>query len=92
MTPARCRFCDDLAVAVFDLPRGCACFPDDRVQALCMQHIVKANDLAGMSLKVDLTVDGAFTRWWAIDLRPDNLSREMQAKARRYVADLAQEQ
>ena len=64
MTPARCRFCDDLAVAVFDLPRGCACFPDDRVQALCMQHIVKANDLAGMSLKTDLTVDGAFTRWW----------------------------
>ena len=61
--PARCHLCDDLAVAVFDLPGGCAC-SKYRVQALCMQHVVKANDRAGMSLKVDLTVGQAFTRWW----------------------------
>ena len=64
MTPARCRFCDDPPVAIFDLPGGCTVYPDDREQALCMHHANKANDRAGMSILIDLTVGQAFTRWW----------------------------
>jgi hypothetical protein len=55
------------AVAVFDMPGGCVCFPEDRKQALCMQHVVKANPLAGMELREDLTEGGAFTRWWCLE-------------------------
>ena len=33
-----CRFCGTPATVVALLGRGCACFPDDRVQALCEQH------------------------------------------------------
>lgn len=29
------------AVARYETPEGCACFPGDRVQDLCAQHIVK---------------------------------------------------
>lgn len=37
-----CRHNDGMeAVARFSTPNGCACFPDDREQDLCMQHIVK---------------------------------------------------
>lgn len=60
----KCRFCTDQAVAVFDLPLGCVCLPCDRVQALCMQHIVRATPLGGIELREDLTVGCAFTAWW----------------------------
>jgi hypothetical protein len=60
----KCRFNDSEAVAVFAMSEGCVCFPDDREQALCMQHIVRATPLGEMTLIRDLTVDGAFTRWW----------------------------
>lgn len=37
-----CRHGDgDRAVARFSTPQGCACFPEDREQDLCAQHIVK---------------------------------------------------
>lgn len=36
-----CRHCGSPAVARFKTPQGCVCFPDDREQDLCMQHIVK---------------------------------------------------
>jgi hypothetical protein len=58
-----CRFCGTPAVAVFDLDRGCFCHPEDREQALCMQHVVKASPLGEMLLQRDLT-DGTFTKWW----------------------------
>lgn len=50
-----CRFCGTPAVAVFSLDEGCACFPDDREQALCMQHIVRASPLGEMAMVRDLT-------------------------------------
>lgn len=37
----KCRHCDDHAVARYKTPQGCVCFPDDREQDLCMQHIIK---------------------------------------------------
>lgn len=49
-----CRFCGEPAVAVFRLPGGCVCFPDDREQALCPQHILRATPLAGMELMITL--------------------------------------
>ena len=38
----QCRFEDGSpAVARLSTPRGCVCFPEDREQDLCAQHIVK---------------------------------------------------
>lgn len=59
-----CRFCDDPAVAIFYLPQGCICHPEDRQQALCMQHVVKSNPIGDMALDEDLTEDNKFTDWW----------------------------
>jgi hypothetical protein len=60
---AMCRFCSD---PVFELSAGCVCYPDDRYQALCMQHVIKATPLGGrMTLIEDLTVDGGFAMWLA---------------------------
>jgi hypothetical protein len=39
--PPRCRLCSDYAVARFKTPNGCVCYPDDREQDLCAQHIIK---------------------------------------------------
>ncbi len=37
-----CRFGDgNLAVARYETPQGCVCFPDDRLQDLCGQHVIK---------------------------------------------------
>lgn len=46
----KCRFCDSPAVAVFRLDAGCACHPNDREQALCEQHVVKATPIGDMVL------------------------------------------
>ena len=60
-----CRFVhNSAAVAIFTFSRGCICFPDDREQALCIQHIVGATPLGSMELVKDLTKDDAFTGWW----------------------------
>ena len=54
----KCRFCKSDALAVFHLPRGCFCYPDDREQALCPQHIIRATPLGEMTLKEVLDADG----------------------------------
>jgi hypothetical protein len=51
-------------VAVFELSAGCVCYPVDREQALCMQHIVRATPLGTMELTDDLSARGEFTKWW----------------------------
>lgn len=58
----KCRFCNDGAVAIFALNEGCLCFPDDREQALCMQHVIKANPIGSMTIKQDLTLNNEFTK------------------------------
>lgn len=58
-----CRFCSDGAVAVFTLSDGCICYPDDREQALCWHHAMRATPLGGMELRQDLTVGAEFTKW-----------------------------
>lgn len=63
LTP--CRFGDGPAVAVFALSDGCACFPDDREQALCAQHALKASPIGAMTLTKDLTVGAAFAARWS---------------------------
>lgn len=39
LEPPPCRFPhDDIAVVRVAVPDGCACYPDDREQDLCLQH------------------------------------------------------
>lgn len=44
-TGLRCRFerCPNPVWGLYSAPRGCACYPDP-VQALCLQHAIKARD------------------------------------------------
>lgn len=64
LAPTPCRFCDRPAVGVFFLSRGCVCYPRDRLQALCQQHVVRSNPTGSMVLHQDLTVGPEFSRWW----------------------------
>lgn len=64
-----CRFCSSPAVAIFTMTEGCLCYPDDRQQALCMQHILRATPLGTMDLEEDLTVGNEFTTWWEAGFR-----------------------
>ena len=47
-----CRFegCQHPAVGEYSTPNGCACYPEDRVQKLCVQHAVTAEPLGAMTL------------------------------------------
>jgi hypothetical protein len=54
-----CRHCDSPAVARFKTPNGCVCFPEDREQDLCMQHIIKDGMLGkGVEVIADYRVSG----------------------------------
>jgi len=47
----RCRFRGHApAVAVVATSSGCTCFPDDRIQALCAQHVISAEPLGSFEL------------------------------------------
>lgn len=43
-----CRFCGSEAIAIYWLDEGCVCYPNDKVQALCEQHIYKSTPLRNM--------------------------------------------
>jgi len=49
---AVCRFdgCMHPAVGDYATPSGCACYPEDRKQDLCVQHAVTAEPLGEMTL------------------------------------------
>lgn len=48
-----CRFGDNMhAVGHYITPNGCACFPEDKEQDLCGQHVIKG----GMNEGYDLTI------------------------------------
>jgi hypothetical protein len=49
-------------MAVFSLEKGCFCYPDDRQQALCPQHYVKATPIGKMELVQVL--DPALWEWF----------------------------
>jgi hypothetical protein len=59
-----CRFCRNgtPAVAIFTLPKGCFVYAEDREQALCCQHIVRATSIGEMTLKTVL--DGPTWEWF----------------------------
>lgn len=48
--PIRCRFaehgCLDEAVAYVEFEDGCACFPEDRRQYLCLQHLSESEPIS----------------------------------------------
>jgi hypothetical protein len=56
----KCRFCNAPAIVVITLSKGCICYPDDREQALCAQHLVRATPLGDEELKEDLTAEQFF--------------------------------
>ena len=62
-----CRFGDGRAVALFAMDEGCVCFPDDRRQSLCPQHILRASPCGSMELVQLLVPDpeGVLRRWLA---------------------------
>lgn len=60
----RCCLCDSPAVATWHMPQGCVARPDLTTQPLCLHHSVRAAPLGGMTLALDHTVDGQFSRWW----------------------------
>lgn len=45
-----CRFCSVKATGRFMMDAGCVCFPEDRFQDLCAQHIIRATPLGSMEL------------------------------------------
>jgi hypothetical protein len=45
-----CRFCGTPSVGIYHLDEGCFCYPDDREQALCSQHVLRATPLGEMIL------------------------------------------
>jgi hypothetical protein len=58
----KCRFCSASAIAKYAMDRGCVCFPDDREQALCAQHIIRATPLGSMELLEDYTLEKVIER------------------------------
>jgi hypothetical protein len=49
-----CRFCGEgsSAVGKYAMPEGCFCYPNDREQALCAQHVIRATPIGAMELVV----------------------------------------
>lgn len=46
------------AVARFKTPQGCVCYPDDREQDLCMQHVIKDGMIGpGVEIITDYRID-----------------------------------
>lgn len=53
-----CRFGDSSgAIAVWEMDEGCMCYPDDRVQSLCLHHTFRASPRGSMDLLLDLTTN-----------------------------------
>lgn len=50
------------AVAIFYTPRGCVARPDDKIQALCLQHIETDGVSEHTCLLVDLTQGEAWSK------------------------------
>lgn len=47
---AVCRFCGDPAFAIYHFSDGCRAHPNWKIQALCQQHLCKAEPIRGMKL------------------------------------------
>lgn len=71
-----CNLCDDPAIAVFYMDRGCLC-NDRKLQALCLHHAHKSKSASGgcMELVVDLTINGQFTNHWNNYVKGNNHDR-----------------
>jgi hypothetical protein len=51
----KCRFCGDGAAALVTLELGCMCYPDDRAQYLCLQHVMRANPLGQWAVLISFS-------------------------------------
>ena len=63
-----CRFGDHSpAVGRYKTPEGCVCYPDDREQDLCAQHIIK-DGMIGERVELILVYQPSFyENWWGRD-------------------------
>lgn len=65
-----CTFDGSPAVGRFEFTGGgCAARETERVQDLCLQHVVKAEPIGTMILIEDHSIDGSFGRWWRGEVR-----------------------
>ena len=55
LTQIKCRFGCDAPVGIFHMPEGCICWRDP-VQALCAQHVIKAESSGPISCIVDFRI------------------------------------
>jgi len=67
----KCRFGtelhQDMAVAVYIFDRGCYCYPNDKIQALCAQHECDATPIGRMILvtRFDCDAEARVGYWGA---------------------------
>jgi hypothetical protein len=67
-----CRFGDnDAAVGRYETPEGCACFPDDRVQDLCGQHVIQ-DGMIGDSKLTKIYRPGFYAWYLGISVGPND--------------------
>lgn len=59
----RCNLGGDSAIAVFRTPRGCVARPNDRFQALCLQHIETDGISEGSRPILDLSANEKWSEW-----------------------------
>jgi len=85
--PCDCRFCDEPALAIYEMSHGCGAVDDDRVQALCLQHTMKSTPTGDMTLLVDLSADATWSERTGEKPRFD-LENLDGAELLAYVADL----
>ncbi len=46
----KCRFCNSDAIAQYKFDKGCICYLNDKIQNLCIQHVVRSTPINSMKL------------------------------------------
>lgn len=54
---------DGEAIGLFYLSQGCAVFPNERWQNLCLHHAMKATPIDGIELADDYSQGRQFSKW-----------------------------
>lgn len=55
-----CLLCGASAIAVFAMSGGCIVYPQEKIQSLCPQHIIRATPLGKIILIKDLREDTSY--------------------------------
>ncbi len=52
----------ELAVGIYEVPRGCVALPGLETQALCVHHVMSNGSFEGMSIVVDLSIGAGWSK------------------------------